>query len=189
MKKIYLIVLLIILNPVNVALADFSGPYDVSNWTQILNGGSIDTTGAPASIIEISSNDGAGPDNTDFTIAAVDSGTVTFNWSYTTTDVDGPSYDPFGWLLNGTFTQVTNDGGLINQSGTVTFPVVAGDVFGFRAHATDSALGSASTTISNFSAPLLAPDAIPSLSSWGIILLSLLLIITASNRSNKIRKI
>jgi len=137
---------------------DFTDGYDVSNWTQSLNGGTIDLTGAPLSIMEVSSNSGGGSSDTDFTIAALGDGLVSFDWLYNTTDVDGSAFDPFGLLLNGIFTQLTTDGLFTTQSGTESFAVTAGDIFGFRANATDSSLGSATTTISNFSAPSTVPE-------------------------------
>lgn len=132
-------------------ITNFTDDYDVSNWSQSLDGGSIDLSGAPLSIIEISSNGGAGASNTDFTIAALTNGFVSFDWLYTTSDDDGSSWDTFGWLLNGAYTQVTTNGLFADQSGNVSFYVDEGDVFGFRSHSVDSAFGSASTTVSNFS--------------------------------------
>jgi hypothetical protein len=81
---------------------------------------------------------------------------VTFDWNYST--ADGPFWDPFGYLLNGSFTQVTNDGGGVFQNGTSTFNVLAGDSFGFRIFTVDNLFGRASVTISNFSAPAPVPE-------------------------------
>jgi len=161
MKKIVNIVYLFICLFVGSANAsiinNFTGVYDVANWTQVLNGGVIDLSGAPLSILEISSNTGSGFSNTDFTITAAGSGLVGFDWVYNTSDVDGSSFDPFGFLLNGLFTQLTIDGLFIEQSGTESFAALAGDVFGFSQRATDSALGSGTTVISSFSAPVPEP--------------------------------
>lgn len=133
-------------------ITDFTGYYNVANWTLSLGGGSINLAGAPLSILEISSDVGCcASSNMDFTIAAAANSTIQFNWNYTTSDADGPFYDPFGWLLNGVFAQLTNDFGSAAQSGTTSFLVAAGDVFGFRQRSLDSWLGSASTTISSFS--------------------------------------
>ena len=110
MKKYLFIYLAFFLGTANAApINNFTSDYDISNWTQSLNGGSIDTSGAPNSIIEVSSNSGGGSSNTDFTITSLDSGIVTFSWVYNTSDDDGSFYDPFGWLLNNSFTQVTTD--------------------------------------------------------------------------------
>nr|WP_092029681.1 PEP-CTERM sorting domain-containing protein [Marinobacter sp. DSM 26671] len=160
MKNIFLCLSLVFFaSSVNAGLInDFTGGYDVSNWNQSLNGGAIDTTGAPSSILQISSNSGGGASDTDFTISALGDGLVTFDWLYKTYDSWGSSYDPFGWLLNGSFTQLTQNGSYSTQSGTATFAVTTGDVFGFRARATDSIFGSAVTKISNFSAPVNVPE-------------------------------
>ena len=143
---------------------DFTGPYDVSNWTTILDGGFIDISGAPQSIRLGSANNGMFPNfhvqDQDFIIGAFGGGTISFDWTYRTFDMDGPLFDPFGWLLNGTFTQVTTNQfascgfnlpvNICNQSGAVSFSVEPGDVFGFRARSTDATEGGALTTISNF---------------------------------------
>ena len=148
------------------ALTQFAGDYAPANWTQSIQGdGFINTGGAPASISLSGADDGSSTDqNTDFTIAAPTAGTVSFDWAYSTNDDDGlPSFDPFGYLLNGAFTLLTNDFGAQNQSGSASFSVLAGDVFGFRQNSSDSKLGRAVTTISNFNGPLAAsgPASVP----------------------------
>ncbi len=140
-----------------VIVNDFTGGYDVTNWTQTLDGGSIDLSGAPLTIVEISSNGGGGSSSTDFTIASLGQGLVNFDWSYATNDVDGSGFDPFGYLLNGVFNQLTVNVLFTGQSGSVSFFTNLGDVFGFSAQATDSILGSATTTVSNFSASVPEP--------------------------------
>lgn len=135
--------------------AAFDGSYAVANWTQAANTGIIDLSGAPNSIALTSSNIngdnfGGVSNDTDFTIAAAAAGTVSFNWSFINGDADSSTYDPFGWLLNGTFTQITADGEFGTQSGTASFSVNASDVFGFRANSFDSSFGASTTTISNF---------------------------------------
>lgn len=135
------------------ASAAFVGSYTASNWTQAVNTGVINISGAPNSVALTSSNAGNGANNTDFTIAATAAGSVSFNWSFVNGDTDGSSYDPFGWLLNGSFIQLSADNLFGTQSGTASFTVNANDVFGFRAHSIDSGFGASTTTISNFSAP------------------------------------
>jgi hypothetical protein len=116
------------------ALTQFAGDYAPANWTQSIQpDGSIDTSNAPASITLSGANDDSGGSkNTDFTIAAPFGGTVSFDWAYSSEDRDGPRYDPFGYLLNGDFTQLIVDGGGQVQSGSASFSVLAGAVFGFR---------------------------------------------------------
>ena len=139
------------------ALTLFTGAYAPANWTQSIQGdGSIDTSGAPNSISLSGTNDGnGGSKNTDFTIAAPTAGVVSFDWAFGT--LDGPFWDPFGYLLNGSFTQLTDNGGSQSQSGSAAFSVLAGDVFGFRQNSRDSCCGRASTTISNFNVAVPGP--------------------------------
>ena len=138
------------------ALTQFAGDYAPANWDQRIQGdGSIYTGGAPDSISLAGANDASTSpltQNTDFRFIAPSAGTVSFDWAYMTADM-GPLYDPFGYLLNGAFTRLTNDLGGLNQSGSGSFSVLAGDVFGFRQNSDDSGGGRASTTISNFNGP------------------------------------
>jgi hypothetical protein len=133
------------------ALTLFAGPYAPANWTQTVQGdGSISNGGAPGSITLNGANDGSNINqNVDFAIAAPASGAVSFGWSYNTSDGDGPQWDPFGYLLNGSLTRLASNGGSKVQSGTASFSVLTGDVLGFRQNSVDSRLGRASTTISN----------------------------------------
>jgi hypothetical protein len=134
----------------------FQDAYDPINWTFTNSNadGFVNTGGAPASISLTGGDNGSGdPGTTDYTTTAAAAGTVTFDWNYSTADIDGPRWDPFGYLLNGSFTQVTNNGGGVVQNGTSTFNVLAGDSFGFRIFTVDNIAGRGSVTISNFSAP------------------------------------
>lgn len=148
------------LSPVHAGLInDFTGAYGVSNWTSTIGGdGSVNTSGAPTSIVLTGADDDdGGAENVDFTIAAMGAGSVSFSWAFTSFDWD-PSYDPFGYLLNNTFFQLTNDAGNNSQSGLESFAVMTGDVFGFRQASTDSRFGAGVTTISAFSAPTAVPE-------------------------------
>lgn len=133
--------------------AAFVNAYDLANWTKTIDGGSIDTITTPNSVVLTSSNDFSNENkNQDFTITAVQDGIVSFAWSYESTDLSA-KYDPYGWLINGAFIQLTNDFEGFDssiQSGVFLYQVFAGNVFGFRANSTDSYFGAATTTISNF---------------------------------------
>jgi hypothetical protein len=138
----------------------FQDAYDPINWTFTNSNadGFVNTGGAPASISLTGGNNGSGGSGTtDYTTTAAAAGTVTFNWNYSTADYSA-FWDRFGYLLNGSFTQVTNDGGGVFQNGTSTFNVLAGDSFGFRIFTRDNLFGRASVTISNFSAPAPVPE-------------------------------
>jgi hypothetical protein len=82
---------------------------------------------------------------------------MSFNWNFVTTDKDGPSYDPFGYLLNGIFARVTDSAGSKSQSGSTIFSVVAGNVFGFRKNTSDASFNSASTAVNSFNTPVQGP--------------------------------
>ncbi|CCI07165.1 Genome sequencing data, contig C325 [Microcystis aeruginosa PCC 7941] len=145
-------------------VSGFQTPYAPINWTFTNSNadGFVNTGGAPASIsLTGGNNDSVNSGTTDYTTTAAAAGTVTFDWNYST--VDGPFWDPFGYLLNGSFTQVTNNGGGVFQNGTSTFNVLAGDSFGFRIFTRDNLFGRASVTISNFSAPIPEPSTVLSL--------------------------
>jgi hypothetical protein len=142
------------------AEAAFIGAYDVAHWTTTLTGnppgggGSVDTSGAPNAVTLLGGDNGCSqvvPCTLSFTIPAAGSGIVSFHWDYQTTDRDGPNFDHFGRLLNGTFKQLSDNFGANTQSGTDSFAVSAGSLFGFRIDCTDCVLGPASATISNFS--------------------------------------
>jgi len=144
-----------------VAKADFSGPYAPANWTFGNTGGStngmVDTSGAPASITLTGGSSGSGSSGTtNFTIAAVASGTLNFHWSYSSSD--SGSYDIGNFLLNGnpTFLAANNSQG----SGDFSIALNAGDVFGFQVFSADNLFGAGILTISNFSAPVPEPATI-----------------------------
>ena len=133
----------------------FEGTYDPSNWDITLTNsdGDVDTSYAPESISIIGSDIGrGGSGDTDFTITSPGDGIVSFDWFYTTEDVS-PIWDPFGFLINGNFEALS----LRNQSGSSSFMVSAGDIFGFRIHSVDNIFGPGMVDISNFSGPDSAP--------------------------------
>ena len=138
----------------------FQDAYDPINWTFTNSNadGFVNTGGAPASISLTGGNNGSGSSGTtDYTTTAAAAGTVTFDWNYST--ADGPFWDTFGYLLNGSFTFLTNS----PSNGTSTFNVLAGDSFGFRVYTLDNIFGPGSVTISNFSAPIPEPSTVLSL--------------------------
>ncbi len=82
--------------------ADFTGDYDVSNWTLTLTNsdGTVNTAAAPASIVITSGDNGSGTMGfTDYTITVPQDTTITFSWSYSTPD--GPVWDYPLELING----------------------------------------------------------------------------------------
>jgi hypothetical protein len=90
-----------------------------------------------------------------FTIAAAGTGSVSFKWHYVSQDTgSNPALlDDFGRLLNGVPTQHSLNFGLADQSGTDSFAVTAGNIFGFYLDCVDCVNGPANVTIAEFSAP------------------------------------
>ncbi|WP_144036855.1 hypothetical protein [Synechococcus sp. MW101C3] len=147
---------------ITITINNFTDVYSVSNWTSIPGTGSISTAGAPNSIQLTSGNNGSNsPSQTSFSIVAQGAGNITFRWSFVTSDRDGPLWDPFGYTLNSTFVQLTNNIGPNSQGGTVSVPVVIGSVFQFTQRTQDNRFGSATTTIDQFTAPKLVPAPTP----------------------------
>jgi hypothetical protein len=133
----------------------FAGPYAPANWTTTNTpagtGGTADFSGAPGTAVFSSGDVGVGG-NTDTTLTAPSGGTVSFDWSYSSTDFG--TFDTFGYLLNGNYTQlVDNDGNPSGFSGSASFNVNAGDTFGFRSTTADGGFGPGIATVTNFDAP------------------------------------
>lgn len=157
-------------------------------------GGSVDTSGAPASITLIGGNDGCdgvefeGLEKglaesesqaclLDYTIAAPAAGTVSFHWAYDSLEEDA-SYDLFLVLKGGTAIKLSDDAGASSQSGDYSFSVTAGQVFGFRLDCTDCTSGAATVVISSFSAPPpreTTVQAVPTLQEWALIAMAALM--------------
>jgi hypothetical protein len=133
-------------------IVGFQGPYDPANWTLTTNGGDgyVDTAGAPSLITLFGSNTASNSQIfTDFTTLAVGDGTVSFVWNYTALEPSA-NWDRFGYLIDGNFFQLSNNGGPQNQLGTASFGVLDGQTFGFRIDAIDDGGSLAYTTISSF---------------------------------------
>lgn len=119
------------------------GSGSVSPTTMIVTGGNSEVNGL-----------------TWFSTVATASYSVSVDWAFTT--IDSPQYDAGGWVLNGVFTKLAGAAG----SGTVTFSVNAGDVYGFGTATSDGLFGSATTTFTNF---VPAPGAVGLLAMAGIV--------------------
>lgn len=126
---------------------DFTGDYAVANWIQSPGDGLIDLTGAPTSVTLTSGNLGH-PSVTNFTIAASTASTVSFNWTYSTSD--DPTFDPASFLKGVISLPLSNDAGPNFQSGFYSSPVATGQVFGFSVVSLDGQFGPATLTITDF---------------------------------------
>lgn len=148
------------------AHADFSGGYAISLWNSVINGGTIDTSTAPTSVTLVSNNSGTPNANQDLTFTAFESATISFDWQFTTVDTGtatsaAAQWDPFGYLHAGSFVRLTDNSGPSTQGGSVSFDVLAGQVFGFRANTVDGIAGAATTVIGNFAALGPSPAVVP----------------------------
>ncbi|MCC6600044.1 MAG: T9SS type A sorting domain-containing protein, partial [Crocinitomicaceae bacterium] len=142
-----------------LSFADYS---TITPWYFVSNGGdgSVDFNALPSQITIEGSDTGSNQDH--WTAAATVATTVVinFDWNYSTNDVDGPSFDKFGYAINGSFTLISDNWGSNNQSGSYSVVVPAGSVFDFRIDAIDDALGDANVVISNITveeAPEICP--------------------------------
>lgn len=137
------------INPV----VGFNGPYDIGLWNTIIpaEGGSVDVMGDNE--VMLTSPDGlpeCAGSSVQFSITITSTGQIVFDWHYETQDVDGPSFDPFGYNLNGTFYQLSDNFGNDIQSGTATVAVTDGDVFALEQQSTDCVLGEGATVVVEF---------------------------------------
>ena len=164
----------------SVHAAGFQGDYDPSNW-ELFNedaDGFVDTTGAPGSITLTGGDNQSGDEGfTDFLTISRGNGIFKFTWNYSTEDDDGPFYDYFAVLIGDNPMSaiaiiLTDDEGDFIQTGTFSQSVSVGQLIGFSIGTYDNLRGSASVTISDFSAPaspaIPTPAMLPGLIGMGI---------------------
>lgn len=96
---------------------------------------------------------------TTFTTTAETDASYSVFWSYTTFDVSGAFYDPFGYFIEDDFVQLTDDDQPFgsSQTGSFILDVFAGDEFGFFIEAIDDQLGAAVATVTASVAPVPLP--------------------------------
>jgi len=130
---------------------DFNPPYAPATWTTQHTAGDLGVVNSfTTTSLSMSSSDGAtGTTDIDVIHTVTATGSITFNWSYTT--VDGPQYDYPMYYKNGVRTMMPgyNTAGTTAQSGSASIPVNLGDVFGFTMESADNGFGPASTTFTN----------------------------------------
>ena len=132
----------------------FVDDFEVTNWTQTSNYSNGSIVFDDTNVVMVSSDldvaTGLGYNQATTTIPS--NTTISFDWSYITTD--GAFYDYPQLFLNDNLTVFNGFnntfGGANSQSGSQTIQLQAGDVFGFRMVTADNLNGSATVTISNF---------------------------------------
>ena len=148
------------------AQAAFTGDYAAGQWaTAVTNGGNgtaaIATDGSTLTLS--SSNYEPFTDlvasDVLYSITLQSNVTVSFDWAYSSADENGSTGDPFGYSINGVFTQLSQNDSWDNQSGHVGSLVLhSGDVLSFVAKSTDSIFGESTTTVSGFTATPAVPE-------------------------------
>ena len=139
------------------SVTGFSGNFSPENWATSNsdgNNGTVDTSGAPASILITSGAVGFCDNNeTLFCITVLCSGTISFDWSFDTDDesIAFPPFEEFGTNVNGTFNSLADSFTVPDGNTGETVIVNAGDVFCFSNLSNDCQDAPAFTTISNFS--------------------------------------
>lgn len=158
---VYLSLVMLLAAAAPRADAGFIGAYAFANFNltntnadgfAVLNlDGSVSITGG---------NDGSGiPGMTDFSLIAPASGTVSFNYAYSS--LDFPGFDFAGYVTD-SFTFLANSDG---QSGSADFLATAGQSFAFRVSTFDNTSEPGVLTISNFTGPEVIGGEIPEPSS------------------------
>jgi hypothetical protein len=110
---------------------------------QVINtNGDGSVNAQPTTVVITGPNNGSmALGTTDYTATAVVSGTVMFDWSYSTCSptmppvCNAPTFTFAGYLVNGSFFSLADTNG---QSGQSSFAVNSGDTFGFRVGSLDN---------------------------------------------------
>jgi len=135
-----------------VTVSGFTDYYAPVNWAVTATGSAmVDVFNATT--LTMTSADAGIPAGALVEIEIPAPGNITFDWDWETQDLGNADGDPFGFILNGTFTAITSATGADIQSGSESIAVVAGDEFAFLETSNDGLLGSATVTVTNFEAP------------------------------------
>lgn len=157
MKRAYLTLgtSLVVLASAAVAQADFTGYYDHANWvfTQLNGGNGYIDTATDSTLVMVGGDDGSGNSSDDYyTITAEADGMFSFDWVYNSED--DPGFDAGYYYVNTYIYLSSTDG----ESGSISVPVLAGDVIGFNVYSVDQVFGPGVLTITNFSGPTAVPE-------------------------------
>jgi uncharacterized protein (TIGR03382 family) len=146
-------------NEITASISTPGGP-EFAGVETVLGTTSSGGSGSLTSATMITTGGSAGANGlTWYRTVATASYTVSVDWVFTTTDLE--DFDAGGWVRNGVFTKLAGSAG----SGTVTFSVIAGDVYGFGTATSDGLFGAGTTKFTNF---VPAPGAIGLLAMAGL---------------------
>lgn len=171
------------------AMAAFTGDFAPANWTpnaQSFGCGTaaVDQSAMPAAVT-LQTNTACASIGASYNLTnpVTTSGTISFSWSFSGSNIGHGGV----YAVDGTTTVFAT--GIGAFSGTATVPVVAGQSFLFGLNGGVAA----NLTISNFSfvpavvAPPAGPASIPTLSEWGLIIMSALIAMFGIARTRRRR--
>jgi hypothetical protein len=142
-----------------VVQSGFAGSYTPATWSTILtnSNGTVNTAGAPNTVILTSSNGLSGNGTTAYQHSMLCAGFLKFSWSYSSIDAS-PVYDYPRYSVNGGAAQLFpgfkgSSGNDVNQAGSFSLPVNPGDLVQIQMYSSDNIGGAGTLTITNFRAP------------------------------------
>ncbi len=144
---------LVNVQPAITSINDFSGDFDLANWTLVNDPPGVDGSynsepGPPIELYVVGGNDGVGG-VTDFEITIPEDGVISFNWGYQSTDTS--CWDTGGVVLNGVYDQLAcKNPGMPFFDGLYSVAVEAGDTFAFRIWIDDGLFGAGTFGVTNF---------------------------------------
>jgi hypothetical protein len=146
------------------AQASFSGDFSAANWaTSVSNGGNGSAVvSSDGSTLTLTSSDFSPftsllASDVSSQITLTQAVSLSFDWAYVSNDENGSSGDPFGYSVDGVFTQLSANDSWDGQSGNVTLSLNKGQTFAFVSRSVDSIFGASVATVTGFSATTTAP--------------------------------
>jgi hypothetical protein len=167
--------------PALAALAIAITSNDAGAWTfSNSDAGDGTLSGAYPSFMITGSDNGSG-DNTSFYLQTFTApATIRFTWSYASLDSGGTVYDPAGYILDGTETQLSVDADPFTpSSGSASVGVEAGDTFGFYVHSLDSLGGAGFLSVNE---PLVLPSPVAEPSRIALTVAGIAALLVAARR-------
>jgi len=138
---------------VSTASAVSFGSFTLSNS----NSGDGFVTGSYPNLTVSGADNGASANDTFYTATVTAGGSLAFDWNYVTNDCCGAGWDPAGYVLNGTKTQLSanvfGSPGTGNGSGSTSVLLNSGDIFGWYVYSPDSIQGRGNLTVTSVPEP------------------------------------